>query len=353
LSTAERYSSGTGMNEQKALPDWDALSFRLTETEVVYRAVGESDQKPVWDDGEYGPWGSFPASPAAGVLSYGLGVFEGLKAERTPDGRILLFRPDANAARFARSARIMTMEPFPEKRFVEVCLEIVRRNERFIPPVGKGQLYVRPVEFASEPMLGLRRARSFTVVVYASPVGAYFKGADSGVRLQVLDEARVAPGGTGHAKAASNYPAGIAKREAWQAKGFDDVLFLDARGEGFVTETSGSNVFALFPGDRLVTPPLDDQILPGITRECVIRLAREEFGWTVEEKPLAIADVQAEAVEMFCSGTAWTVRSVGEIEHRGKSTSFSQTAGCQRLCQRLREIQTGTGKDPYGWITEV
>ncbi|PJA15074.1 MAG: branched chain amino acid aminotransferase [Elusimicrobia bacterium CG_4_10_14_0_2_um_filter_63_34] len=335
------------------LPNWDTLKFAYTKTDCVFSCEGSIDADPIWGEGHYLPFENVQISPAATVLSYGLSVFEGLKAERTEDGRILVFRVDRNAWRFGHSANQLAMPPFPEQRFIEAALEIVLRNERFVPPAGKGTLYLRPILFADEPQLGLRTARRYRVLIYACPVGGYFSAGDKGLRLRVLEQGRVAPGGTGSAKAAGNYAGSLNRRQSWHAQGYDDVLFLDAHEVRFVTETTGSNVFARLKDGTIVTPPLDDQILPGITRESVIRIAREVLGFKVEERPLSIDEVISDAAEVFCTGTAWTVRSVGEIQRREASHAFEKPKAAPVLLEALRGIQSGKRPDPFGWTRAV
>ena len=178
--------------EQKPLPDWNTLSFRLVETDLIYRAFGDRHQDPVWQPGRFVPFSDISLSPAAAFMSYGQGVFEGLKARRTSDGRILLFRPEENARRFGRSAERLGMPPFPEDEFVRVISDLVRENVRFVPPPGRGAFYVRPVQLAVEPRLGLSLCDRFAVVVYGSPVGAYFATGDApGLRVRVLEQGRV------------------------------------------------------------------------------------------------------------------------------------------------------------------
>jgi len=189
-------------------------------------------------------------------------------------------------------------------------------------------------------------------------VGGYFsKGSAAagpeGVRLQVLEQGRVAPGGTGSAKAMANYAGGIWVAHQWKDKGFDDVLYLDARHLKYITETSGSNVFARLRSGTLVTPPLDDQILPGVTRDSVIRAARDVLRVKVEERPVAIEEVIADAEELFATGTAWTVQSIREVVHRGKAYGFPKADLRRALLDIIRGIQTGERDDPFGWTVEV
>lgn len=339
---------------EKPLPDWDRLTFSLTETDYMYRSFGDSTQTPVWNQGEFVPFNDITVSPAAAFMSYGLGVFEGLKAQRTADGRVLLFRPDANARRLQNSAERLTMAPVPVEQFVDASVETVRRNFRFVPPADKGSLYLRPVEHAIEPKLGLGPCTLFSFLIFASPVGDYFSGgAPSGVRLKVLEQGRVAPGGTGYAKAMGNYAGAIYVASNWKAQGFDDVLYLDARHVRHVTETSGSNVFLLRKDGKIVTPALDDQILPGVTRDSTIRTARELLNLEVEERPLAIEEILDEGEELFCTGTAWTLLNVREVVYRDRTVQFPRDQTCKALLEKLRGIQTGTGEDPFGWTVEV
>jgi len=338
----------------ETLPDWDALGFSLVETDLIYRAFGDRHLDPVWQPGKFVPFADILLSPAAAFISYGQGVFEGLKARRAADGRILLFRLDANARRFGRSANRVGMSPFPEQEFIRAIPELVRKNVRFVPPTGRGAFYVRPVQVALEPRLGLSLCDRFGVIVYGSPVGSYFaKGAQPGLRVRVLEQGRVAPGGTGSAKAMGNYAGTIPLAQPWKERGFDDVLFLDAREERLVTESVGSNVFAVLRSGALVTPPLDDQILPGVTRESVIHIARELRGMTVEERALPIDEVMKDATELFFTGTAYTLLSVTELSHRDETARFPTSSVRDSLFESLDGIQTGRDEDPFGWNTEI
>lgn len=331
--------------------DWDRLEFRLTEPGWMYRAEGQTERAPVWDRGAFEPFGPVQMSPAAAVLSYGYGVFEGMKAERGNDGVVRLFRPDRNAARFQASAERLAMPPFPADQFLAAVAELVRREHALVPPAGKGAFYVRPMMHAVEPMLGLTRARQFAVTIYGSPVGDYF-AQGSGIRLKAVALARVAPGGTGAAKAMGNYPGATRTKEAAQAEGFDDVLFGDAAGAGRIGEASGANFFAVMDDGELVTPPLDDTILAGITRESVIHLA-QDAGLKVSERPLTLAETMAHGREAFCTGTAWSLRSVASISSAAEHVDFLEPEVAPRLRDALRRIQTGDEPDPRGWGVAV
>ncbi len=293
----------------------------------------------------------------AAFFSYGLGIFEGMKAQRTADDRVLLFRHQENARRFARSAERLSLPPFPPDRFIAATEELVRRNLRFVPPHGQGSFYIRPLQHAISPLIGVKTGSRFWVLMFGCPVGSYFAGkpadASSGLRLRVLEQGRVAAGGTGSAKAIGNYAGGIFLAQSWKQHGFDDVLYLDARHVRYITETSASNVFVKLKSGPLVTPPLDDQILPGVTRDSVLRIARDILGLTTEERPVTLEEALDEAEEIFCTGTAWTVFNVRELQHGERTTTFETNELQTRLRTELIGIQRGLTEDRFGWTTEV
>jgi branched-chain amino acid aminotransferase len=341
------------LTRTRALPDWDSLTFAFTETDWIYRSLGDTERDLVWDAGAIAPYGGIELTPAAAVLSYGLGIFEGLKAFRREDGAVQLFRPDMNAVRFQRSAERLALAPFPAGQFVDACARLVDANREWVPPYGKGTFYIRPMEHATEARLGFGRCRAFAVTMYGSPVGAVKTAGTEGLRLRVVEQARVAPGGTGAAKAMGNYAGGVFVADPWKRQGFDDVLYLDARETAYVTETSGANLFAVLKDGRLVTPPLDDQIMPGVTRDSAIVVARTLLGLTVEERRLGVEELLTDAVEVFCTGTAWTVRSVREIAHRDRTARYARQDVCAQLWEVISGVQSGRRDDPFGWTREV
>ena len=207
----------------KPLPDWKTLTFSFTETDYIYRADGDAQRDPVWAPGRIEPYGTIALSPAAAVLSYGVGIFEGLKAFRREDGAVQIFRPDANAARFQRSAERLSMAPFPIGEFLSAVDRLVDANRRFVPPHGLGSFYVRPMQHAIEPRLGFGACRELMVTMYGTPVGAVGSAADA-IRLRAIERARVAPGGTGAAKAMGNYAGSVHVAAAAKEQAFDDVL---------------------------------------------------------------------------------------------------------------------------------
>jgi len=338
--------------QKKRLPDWNTLTFSFTEADYIYRADGETGREPVWEPGRIEPYGPIALSPAAAVLSYGVGIFEGLKAFRREDGQVQVFRPDANAARFQRSAERLSMTPFPVDEFLSAVDRLVDANRRFVPPHGAGSFYIRPLQHAIEAKLGFGAPRELAVTMYGSPVGAVGSKTDA-IRLQTVERARVAPGGTGAAKAIGNYAGGVHVAGPARERGFDDVLYLDARSLTYVTETSGANLFVVNRAGQLITPPLDDQILAGITRDSALTIAREELGLDVQERPISIDEVLADAREAFCTGTAWTLKSVGEIAFRGRSVGLPGREVRTRLWEIIGGIQTGRLADRRGWTRLV
>ena len=338
--------------QERRLPDWSTLTFSFTETDYIYRADGETRREPVWAPGRIEPYGPIALSPAAAVLSYGVGIFEGLKAFRREDGQVQVFRPDANSARFQRSAERLSMTPFPVDEFLSAVDRLVDANRRFVPPHGLGSFYIRPMQHAIEPKLGFGAPRELAVTMYGSPVGAVGSKADA-IRLQAVERARVAPGGTGAAKAIGNYAGGVHVAGPAREQGFDDVLYLDARSLTYVTETSGANLFVVNRAGQVITPPLDDQILAGITRDTALTIAREELGLDVQERPISIDEVLADAREAFCTGTAWTLKSVGEIAFRGRSVGLPGRDVRTCLWEIIDGIQTGRRDDRRGWTRLV
>ncbi len=336
------------MTHGKPVPDWTALTFAFTETDYIYRADGDTRRDPVWTRGRIEPYGPIALSPAAAVLSYGVGIFEGLKAFRREDGTIRLFRPDANAARFQRSAERLSMAPFPIDEFLSAVDRLVDANRRFVPPPSVGSFYIRPLQHATEPRLGYGAGGAHQVTMYGTPVGSIGPSMDA-IRLQAVDRARVAPGGTGAAKAMGNYAGSMHVTSAAKAQGFDDVLYLDARELKYVTETSGANFFVVNRTGQLITPPLDDQILAGVTRNSVITVAREDLGLDVQERRISIDEILADAREAFSCGTAWTLRRVGEIGYRDRSVTLPGRDVRDRLWEIINGIQTGRLADTRGW----
>ncbi len=330
----------------------DDLSVRYRELDALW--VAHWTAEGGWRRGQLyeHPGATLDLSPGANVLHYGQAVFEGLKAHRTQDDRIVLFRPIDNARRMRRSASRLMIPRLPAPAFLEAVEAVVRANARWVPGYGKGAFYVRPVLFGSGPTLGLSPASEYTFFIFGSPMGQYMGGGE----LIVLSAAhRAAPYGTGSVKAAGNYAASLLPHETAVDLGYADALYLDAREDRFIEELGGANFFAILRDGTLVTPALGS-ILPGITRDSLLTIAREVFGWITVERPLPIEEVLNDAVEAFYTGTAAVLSSVTTINYRGVDHPIGDGEPgprAQMLRQALVEIQRQERPDPWGWVVDL
>ncbi len=311
-----------------------------------------------WHSARIEPRAPFQIDPACAVLHYAQEIFEGMKAYRGPDGEILLFRPEQNAQRFRRSAERLAMPQIPENLFLEAVNELVRVDKDWVP-VGEGSLYLRPFMFASEAFLGVRPSNEFIFCVIASPVGGYFKGGKRSVKIWVpAGYSRAAPGGTGSAKCGGNYASSLLAQAEAAANGCDQVVFLDATEHRWVEELGGMNIFFVFQDGSIATPPLAGTILPGITRNSIIELARLD-GHRVDERPYSISDWRADAArgslrEVFACGTAAAIVSISEVRGEGFRFNTSlQTTVTDKLYGTLTGIQRGHVAGPRGWSQAV
>src|SRR5580698_2743151 len=311
-----------------------------------------------WQNARVEPSHNISLNPAAIVLHYGQSIFEGMKAYRWANGKVALFRPKDNARRFARSAERMAMPPVDTEFFVEAVKALVRTDADWTPR-EPGSLYIRPTMIGTEACIGVRASHEFLFFVLGLPSGAYFKDAtDAGsVRVYVAEtSSRAAQGGTGDVKAAANYAISLHTIEEGKRRGCSQVLFLDSGGKRQVEELGGMNVFFV-EGGTLITPPLHDTILPGITRDSVIQVARD-LGIDVCETPIQI-DEAAEKIqsgrisEVFACGTAAVVSGIDEFvfETGRRVVIGGGVAGelTRKLNSELQGIQFGRLPDRHGW----
>jgi branched-chain amino acid aminotransferase len=313
-----------------------------------------------WHDATIGPRGPIPLDPAASVLHYAQEIFEGLKAYKQADGAIALFRPEANAARFNQSATRLAMPTIPEDLFVEAIKQIVLADKDWIPGQDGASLYLRPFMIATEAFLGVRPAKQYKFIVIASPAGNYFKSGAPAVSIWVSQYTRAAPGGTGAAKCGGNYAASLVPQAEAMALGHDQVVFLDAAERKWIEELGGMNLYFAFEDGSLITPPLSGTILPGITRDSIMTLAREE-GLNVREERYSIDQWRADAesgklLETFACGTAAVVTSVGKVSDTDSSFTIGTGGPGQvtaKLKDRLVSIQRGQAPDTHGWVVKL
>jgi branched-chain amino acid aminotransferase len=336
-------------------PKDDELAFGKIFTDHMFLA--EWDEGKGWHDARVVPYGPISLDPAACCLHYGQEAFEGMKAFRGPDG-MLLFRPKAHVARLARTAKRLCMPEVPEEVFLGGVKALLREDREWLPSAPGTSLYVRPFIFATEPFLGVRPAKQVLFAVILSPVGGYFHGPARPLRLWVEQErSRAAKGGIGEAKAAANYVASLQAAEDAKERGFDQVLWLDGAEHRYVEEVGTMNFFAKI-GGKLVTPALEGSILPGITRDCVIRIARD-LGVQVEERRVSLAELQQAGKagtleEVFGTGTASLVAPIGELAWGTDALRVSGTGALgEKLRSTIAAIQRGEVADKFGWLEKV
>jgi branched-chain amino acid aminotransferase len=310
-----------------------------------------------WGDASIVPYGPMllPAAPA--VAHYGQGIFEGFKVFPMPDGRAAMFRPDANHARMNRTCHRMAMPEIPASLFVEGTAALVRVDRQWIPTKPGSALYVRPVMFATGEPLGVRPSEKFRFVIEMCPSGPYFSGS---VDLIAEDTyVRAFPGGTGAAKCGGNYAGSMLAALEAQKKGFHNVLWLDGMERRYVEEAGLMNVAFVIDG-AIVTPPLSGTILPGITRDSVLTLARD-LGIAVEERRIAIDEVfDAHAAGRLQGaagiGTAATIAPIGRLRYKEREMTVDALAPdspLSRVGAELDAIRTGRTADRHGWMQYV
>jgi branched-chain amino acid aminotransferase len=313
-----------------------------------------------WHDAQVRAREPISLDPAAAVLHYGQEIFEGLKAYTRGDGSIALFRPEQNARRFQASAARLAMPELPESVFLQAVDELVKIDSAWIPG-NEGSLYLRPFMFATEAFLGVRPSYEYLFVLIASSVGSYFKGGAKAVTVWLSDRyTRSAEGGTGAVKCGGNYAASLLAQAEAIEHGCDQVVFLDAAEHRWIEELGGMNVFFVFDDGSLTTPPLSGTILPGITRDSIITLARGE-GRTVREERYSIEQWRTDAAsgklrEAFACGTAAVVSAIGRIKSASGEILIGDGAGgpiTAALKAKLVGIQRGDVADSEGWVRKI
>lgn len=342
----------------KAKPDPDTLKFGRTFTDHMF-VMDYSDDKG-WHDGRIVPYGPLMLDPAAAVLHYSQQMFEGLKAYKAADGRILLFRPDMNAKRTNKTNERMCIPPLDEELFVEAIKTLVDLERDWIPDKPGTSLYIRPFIFADEAFLGVHSAHHFKFVIILCPVGPYYAKGFAATSIFVEEEyVRAAPGGTGFAKVGGNYAGSLKAQTKANEMGCEQVLWLDAIEREYVEEIGTSNAFFVI-GDEIITAPLTGTILPGVTRDSVIALLKK-WGMKVSERRLKISDVVKAAEdgrlkEIFATGTAAVISPVGRLVFKDKNLTIGD-GGVGNLSRKLYDtlygIQTGKLEDDMGWTIAI
>lgn len=342
---------------KKEKPDMNNLGFGKYYTDHMfmmdwYRDKGFVDAKII-------PYATISFDPAALVLHYAQETFEGLKAYKTKDNRILLFRPDMNAKRFQNSNKRLCMPEVPIEDFIQAINDLVKLDSDWIPTLPNTSLYIRPFMFAHQPKLGVHDADHYKFMVILSPVGSYYKEGLKPVKIYVEDElVRAVKGGTGFAKCGGNYAASILAQIEAEKKGYSQVLWLDGVHHKYVEEVGTMNAMFVIDG-KIITAPLEGSVLPGVTRDSIITLLKSK-GYTVEERNLSIdelieASKAHKLTEAFGTGTAAVISPIGTLAYKDEVFFHSDSIGniSQMLYDTLTQIQNGIIEDKFNWTYEV
>jgi branched-chain amino acid aminotransferase len=314
-----------------------------------------------WHDARIGPYRPLPFDLATVVFHYGQEIFEGLKAYRRPDGKINLFRPWENAARFNRSAHRMAMAEVDVEDHVEAIAELVWLEQDWVPAQEGASLYIRPTLIATDVGLGVHASHNYLHFIIVGPTGPYFATGFNPVAVHICrDHVRAVRGGTGAAKTGGNYAASLFIAEQAKAQGYQQVLWLDAVERRYIEEVGAMNIAFVYDGTHIATPALSGSILPGITRDSVLKLA-PDLGYTVSEDRLDVEEVLAgiragRITEAFGIGTAAVIAPVGKLGTHDETVTLNDNQPgpvARHLYQALTDIQYGRAPDPYGWTCIV
>ncbi len=316
-----------------------------------------------WSDAQLNAYGPITLDPATAVFHYGQEIFEGMKAYSQPDGSISLFRPDANALRFARSAARLALPELSVEEFIETITTLVKQDRKWVPNKVGESLYIRPFMFATEVGLGVRPSNRAKYVLIATPAGAYFNAANAVTVWISTEYVRAAIGGTGEAKCGGNYAASLVAQKQAATKGCDQVVWLDAVERKWVEEMGGMNLYFVKGSGKdatVITPKLTGTLLPGITRDSILTVAKD-LGYKVEEVMLSIDDwrdgvASGEITEIFACGTAAVVSAVGAAKSEfGTWTTGDGKPGpiTMQIRETLLGIQHGLIEDKHGWNVKV
>ncbi len=345
-------------NEPKSKPDQNKLGFGKIFTDHMFTMDYEPEKG--WHNPKISPYGPLELDPATSVFHYGQAIFEGLKAYRTSDNRVLLFRPEKNMERINKSNDRLCIPPIDVDFCVEALKTLVNLDREWVPAAPGTSLYIRPFIIATEPAIGLKPSSTFKFIIIMSPVGAYYPQGIKPVSIWVeTDYVRAVRGGTGFAKASGNYAGSLKAQKLAEEEGYIQVLWLDAIEKKYIEEVGSMNVFFKI-NDEIVTPKLEGSILPGITRASVIELMKS-WGMTVVERKISIEELY-EAYnnntleEAFGTGTAAVISPIGELGWNGKTIDICKGKigeVSKRLYDTLTGIQTGRIEDTFGWTVEV
>jgi branched-chain amino acid aminotransferase len=328
--------------------------FGLNYSDHMFMADFKGDE---WENSRITPYGNLSISPANAALHYAQSIFEGLKAHRAENGDVLIFRPLDNAKRLAKSAIRMCMPPVPEELFMDAVTQLVKLDQQWVPSVEGSSLYIRPFEFATDPFIGVRASKEYLFMVITGPVGAYYT---EPVKVKIEKHfTRAVAGGVGAAKTAGNYAASLYPAKMAQEKGYHQLVWTDGISHQYIEESGTMNIMFVIDG-KLVTPQLNDSILPGITRDSALTLARS-WGMAVEERKVSVDEVITAASngkleEAFGIGTAATISHIRTIGYEGTDFDLPKVTNGEisnRIKKELTDIKYGRAEDKFGWIHRV
>jgi branched-chain amino acid aminotransferase len=333
--------------------DWGNLGFNYIKTDLRYISIWKDGQ---WDDGKLVEDNMLSISEASTALHYGQQCFEGLKAYRTKENKIQLFRPDENAKRMIKSCDRLLMPEVPVEKFVDACVQVAKANEAYVPPYGSGAtLYLRPFVIGIGDNIGVKPAPEYMFCVFCIPVGPYFKGGMTPVNFNITDFDRAAPSGTGAAKVGGNYAASLKPHKDAVNKGFADCIYLDPATHTKIEEVGAANFFGITKDDKFITPK-SESILPSITKYSLMHIAKEYLGLEVQERDVLIDNID-EFKEAGACGTAAVITPIGGIEYNNKLHVFHSETEVGPITKKLYEtlygIQFGDVTAPEGWLVEV
>ncbi len=333
--------------------DWNNLGFEYIKTDFRYISTWKDGK---WDDGHLTEDNILHISEASCALHYGQQCFEGLKAYRTKNGDIQLFRPDRNAARLNDSLNKLLMPEIPEEKFIDACMQVVKANKDYIPPYGTGAtLYLRPFVIGVGDNIGVKPAPEYIFCVFCLPVGAYFKGGMTPCNFMIADYDRAAPHGTGGQKVGGNYASSMHPHKIAADRGFADCIYLDPATRTYIEEVGAANFFGITKNNEFVTPK-SPSVLPSITKYSLMEIAEKYLDMPVYERKIPINSLD-EFKEAGACGTAAVITPIGGIEYKDKLHVFySETEVgpiTKELYRILCGIQFGDVEAPEGWIFKV
>jgi branched-chain amino acid aminotransferase len=335
--------------------DFSNLPFGMVYTDHMFMC--DYSEGGGWKNARIIPFDYLPVSPASPAIHYGQSIFEGIKAQRSPTGDILIFRPLDNWMRMNISADRMCMPRLPEELFMDSLRDLIELDKSWIPKTEGSSLYIRPFMFSADEYIGIRPSRNFTYMVILSPVGPYYA---QPVRVKIETHyTRAVAGGTGYAKAGGNYGGSIYPAKLAQDEGYDQLIWTDGREHAFIEESGTMNIMFVV-NDTLITPALSDSILAGITRDSVLKLARE-WGINVEERRVSVNEIidslkKGHVKEAFGVGTAATIAPIIAIGHNGVNydlPAVEHRPFANKVLKELNAVKYGLKQDQRGWIYKL